>query len=118
MMDLGDPTNTLHDRLAIRDLIELYADRLTPCRWDGYEKPYRGFFSFTPRAGRHLQFRGRDEMMKLVKQAYASGFVHQMVHNVVVDRSRRTARDTGTPARHLDRFSWVALYYDAVGPHA
>ena len=109
------PDDTLYDRLAIRDLIELYADRLNHADWDGYEKTLIEDFQFHTSSPVNITIRGRDEMMKLVKQAYGSGFVHQMVHNIVVDRvvgGRARARHT----LHVfsDRFRLVALYYDAV----
>jgi hypothetical protein len=107
--------DTLLDRLAIRDLVELYADRLNHADWDGYKKLLIEDFEFYTSAPANVTIRGRDNMMKLVREAYKSGFVHQMAHNIIVDRvvgDRARARHT----LHVlsDKFQLVALYYDGV----
>jgi hypothetical protein len=109
------PDNTLLDRLAIRDLIELYADRLNHADWDGYKKLLIEDFQFHNSAPANITLRGSDNMMALVKEAYKSGFVHQMAHNIIVDRVLGDqARARHTLHVFSDRFRHVGLYYDAV----
>jgi hypothetical protein len=109
------PDSTLLDRLAIRELIELYADRLNHADWDSYEKLLIQDFQFHTSAPANITLRGRENMLKLVKEAYKSGFVHQMAHNIIVDRVvGDRARARHTLHAFSDRFRLLALYYDGL----
>jgi hypothetical protein len=105
----------IFDRLAIRDLIEFYADRLNHADWDGYATTLMENVVFHLSAPDDWTVYGRDELVEIVRAAYQDGFVHQMAHNIIVDRitgDRARARHTlhvfGT------KFRILALYYDGV----
>lgn len=109
----ADPT--FYDRMAIRELIETYADRLNHADWVGYAQTLAEDIEFRVSAPDTLVVHGRDNLVKLVSEGYKGGFVHQMAHNIVVDRvngDRARARHT----LHIvsAKFRIIALYYDAL----
>ncbi len=109
------PDATFFDRMAIRELIETYADRLNHADWEGYAQTLAEDIEFRVSEPDTLVVHGRDNLVKLVSEGYKGGFVHQMAHNIVVDHvigDRARARHT----LHIvsARFRIIALYYDGV----
>lgn len=109
------PDSTFYDRMAIRELIETYADRLNHADWEGYARTLAEDIEFRVSEPDTLVIHGRNNLVKLVSEGYKGGFVHQMAHNIVVDRvtgDRARARHT----LHIvsARFRIIALYYDAL----
>src|ERR1700712_62743 len=101
--------------MAIRELVETYADRLNHADWKGYAETLIEDVEFEVSAPDTMSIRGRDNLVRIVSAAYAGGFVHQMAHNIMVDRvvgDRARARHT----LHIfgSKFRIIALYYDGV----
>lgn len=109
------PDPTFFDRVLIRELVETYADRLNHADWDGYAQTLIEDVEFEVSAPDRMYMRGRDDLVRAVRSAYEHGFVHQMAHNIIVDRvegdrgrARHTLHIFGT------KFRMIALYYDGV----
>ena len=112
-MSISSPDPTFFDRMAIRELVETYADRLNHADWEGYAETLIEDVEFEVSAPDIMSLRGRDNLIKVVSAAYSGGFVHQMAHNIMVDRveaDRARARHT----LHIfgSKFRIIALYYD------
>lgn len=109
------PDPTFYDRMAIRELIETYADRLNHADWEGYANTLAEDIVFRVSEPDTFLINGRDNLVKLVSEGYKGGFVHQMAHNIVVDR----VNGDHARARHTlhvvsTRFRLIALYYDGL----
>jgi hypothetical protein len=114
-MSASKQDDTLFERLAIREVIERYADLLNHRDWDAYEQLLTADLQFHTSAPVNVTLHSRAEMMKLVRDTYKAGFVFQMAHNIIVDRVvANHARARHTLHVFSDRFRLLALYYDSL----
>jgi ketosteroid isomerase-like protein len=103
------------DRVAIRERIDLYIDRLNHRDWDRYAELLTDDFTWTCTEPRKMRVESKQAMMAMVTtvQQYQHGFVFQMGHGVVVDEIvGNRARSRHTLQILADQFMMIGLYYD------
>ena len=105
------------DRLAIRELVDRYVDRLNHRDWDEYEKLITEDFVFTTSAPINRHVATRKGMMEFLKgyQSYSYGFVFQMNHGLVIEElAGDRARTHHTLQVFSDTYNMIGIYYDIV----
>jgi hypothetical protein len=105
----------LMDRLAIREQIDLYIDRLNHRDWSRYADLLTEDFTWTCTEPRKMRIESKKAMLDMVTtvQQYQHGFVFQMGHGIVIEEIwNNQARSRHTLHILSDHFTMVGLYYD------
>jgi len=109
------------ERLAIRERIDLYIDRLNHRDWARYGELLTDDFVWTCTEPRKMRIESRKAMLDMVTtvQQYQFGFVFQMGHGVVVDEIKSNhARSRHTLEIFSDQFRMIGIYYDLLRKEA
>jgi hypothetical protein len=105
------------DRLAIREQIDLYIDRLNHRDWARYGELLTEDFVWTCTEPRKMRIESKKAMLDMVStvQQYQFGFVFQMGHGIVIDEiAGRHARSRHTLEIMSDHFTMIGIYYDVL----
>jgi SnoaL-like domain len=103
------------DRLAIREQIDLYIDRLNHRDWARYGELLTEDFIWSCTEPRKMRIETKKAMVEMVStvQQYQFGFVFQMGHGIVIDEiTNNAAKSRHTLEIVSDSFRMIGIYYD------